>query len=255
VDSNHRPAGYESAALTAELRRPAGAILAALLLALGLALAGSRAAASGTAQPLVKLSPRTGDVNTVFLFKGSGWQPRRRVDATYFVSSSAARPYRSFKFRARGKGGFVFQLTKPIGLVDAGVTSRMCFRQRNTRPKVPRVNRVCANFYVAAPAAQFMPSTGKPGDLFLLVVTGFLAGRRLEGTLTRPTGTTKTFVFKTRTQEAFVSGGPSGPIFVPRGGAAVRFPTVSTDAPGTYTVLVSDPRAGSRARAAVVLVQ
>jgi hypothetical protein len=250
VDSNHRPAGYESAALTAELRRLVGASVAAL----ALTLAGFAAAGSAP-QPLVKLSPPTGDVNTVFLFKGSGWQPRRQVDVTYFVSASATRPFRSYRFRPRVNGGFVFQLTKPIGLVDAGVTSRMCFRQRVTRRTVPRVNRVCVNFYVAAPLAQFMPSTGKPGDLFLLVVSGFLAGRRLEGTLTRPNATTKTFAFRTRTQEAFIAGGPFGPIFVPRGGAAVRFPTVATDPPGTYTVLVSDPRAGSRARAAVVLAQ
>ncbi len=247
MDSNHRPAGYESAALTTELRRLGGLSLAMLLLGLALA-AGARAQE-------VKLSPRTGDVNTVFLFKGSGWQPGRRVDATYFVSSSAARPFRSFKFLPLRKGGFVFRLTKPIGLVDAGVTSRMCFRQRDTRPKVPRVNRVCVNFYVAAPVAQFMPSTGKPGDLFLLFTSGFLAGRRITGTFTRPTGTTKTFSFTTRTKEAFVSGGPFGPIFVPRGGAAVRFPTVAADPLGVYTVLVTDPRAGSRARAAVVLAQ
>ncbi len=252
MDSNHRPAGYESAALTAELRR-LGRFSLATLLAVFL-LAGSGFAAGGDAH-LVKLSPRTGDVNTTFLFTGSGWQPRQRVDVTYFVSSSAARPFRSFKFVPGRNGGFVFQLTKPIGLVDAGVTSRMCFRQRDTRPKVPRVYRVCVNFYVAAPLAQFMPSTGKSGDLFLLFVSGFLAGRRIVGTLTRPTGTTKTFAFTTRAQEAFVSGGPFGPIFVPRGGAAVRFPTDAADPLGIYTVLVADPRAGSRARAAVVLAQ
>jgi hypothetical protein len=214
-------------------------------------LAGAGSAAGQT----VKLSPRTGDVNTTFLFRGSGWQPRQRVDVKYFVSPASARPYRSFKFQPEANGGFVFRLTKPIGLVDAGVTSRMCFRQRDTRPKPPHVHRACVNFYLAAPLAQFMPSTGKPGGLFLLVVSGFLAGRRLEGTLTRPTGTTKAFAFRTRTQEAFVSGGPFGPIFVPRGGAAVRFPTVSADPIGTYTVLVADPKAGSRARAAVVLAQ
>lgn len=225
-----------------------GLFLAACLVA-------TLASATDAGAQVVKLSPRTGDVNTSFLFTGSGWQPRKRVDVTYFVSSSATRPYRSFKFQPEANGGFVFRLAKPIGLVDAGVTSRMCFRQRDTRPKVPHVYRLCVNFYVAAPLAQFMPSTGKPGDLFLLVVSGFLAGRRLEGTLTRPTGTTKAFAFRTRTQEAFVSGGPFGPIFVPRGGAAVRFPTVSADPIGTYTVLVADPKAGSRARAAVVLAQ
>jgi hypothetical protein len=224
-------------------------VLLAVCLVAVLAFAGNARA------QVVKLSPRTGDVNTTFLFRGTGWQPRKRVDVTYFVSSSVTRPYRSFKFRPESNGGFVFSLTKPIGLVDAGVTSRMCFRQRDTRPKVPHVYRVCVNFYVAAPLAQFMPSTGKPGDLFLLVVSGFLAGARLEGTLTRPTGTTKAFAFRTRTKEAFVSGGPFGPIFVPRGGAAIRVPTDTTDSLGIYTVLVTDPKAGSRARAAVVLAQ
>jgi len=123
----------------------------------------------------------------------------------------------------------------------------MCFRQRKVR--------ACSDFYVAPPAAQFMPSTGSPGDAFLLVVSGFYSGRRLEATLTRPDATTRTFALTTRKTDSFVAGGPFGPILVPRGGAAVRFLPRTTDPFGLYSVLVADPRAGSRARAALVLQQ
>lgn len=113
--------------------------------------------------------------------------------------------------------------------------------------------RACEDFYVAPPAAQFMPSTGSPGDVFLLVVSGFYAGRELEATLTLPNATMRTFALKTRKTEALVAGGPFGPVLVPRGGAAVRFVPRTTDPIGLYSVLVIDPRAGSRARAALVL--
>ena len=168
------------------------------------------------------------------------------MTASYYVSSArTGHPRKTFIFFPRKSGSFVFRLTRPIGLVDSGVTSRMCFRQK----RLP----ACQDFYVAAPAAQFMPATGSPGDVFLLVVSGFYAGRTLDATLTRPDGTTRDFTLVTRTSPAFVSGGPFGPVFVPRGGAAVRFVPRATDPVGLYAVLVSDPRAGSQARAALAL--
>ena len=98
-----------------------------------------------------------------------------------------------------------------------------------------------------------MPATGNPGDVFLLVASGFYAGRRLDATLTLPNGTTRTFALRTRTTESFVEGGPFGPVLVPRGGAAVRLVPRVTDPLGLYSVLVVDAKAGSRARAALVL--
>jgi hypothetical protein len=183
----------------------------------------------------------------VFTFRGSGWKPHPKVTASYFVSSArTGHAKKTFTFTPRRDGSFVFRLTRPIGLVDSGVTSRMCFRQRR-RP------RVCQDFYIAAPAAQFMPATGNPGDVFLLVVSGFYAGRELDASLARPDGTSRDFTLTTRTTAAFVSGGPFGPVLVLRGGAAVRLAPRATDPVGLYSVLVSDPRAGSQARAALVL--
>jgi hypothetical protein len=170
------------------------------------------------------------------------------VTASYFlVPGRGGGPRKTFTFTPRPNGSFLFRLTRPIGLVDSGVTSRMCFRQRKVR--------ACSDFYVAPPAAQFMPSTGSPGDAFLLVVSGFYSGRRLQATLTRPDASTRTFALTTRTTDSFVAGGPFGPILVPRRGAAVRFLPRTTDPFGLYSVLVADPSAGSRARAALVLQQ
>jgi hypothetical protein len=98
-----------------------------------------------------------------------------------------------------------------------------------------------------------MPATGSSGDVFLLVASGFYAGRQLQATLALPTATTRTFTMRTRTTETFLEGGPFGPVLVPRGGAAVRFAPRTNDPLGLYSVLVTDPRVGSRARAALVL--
>jgi len=203
-------------------------------------------AAGASKHPSVQVAPRSGDVNTVFAFDGEGWQPGKRVAASYFVAASRGGGARkTFTFEPRRNGGFLFRLMRPIGLVESGVTSRMCFKQRRIR--------ACEDFYVAPPAAQFMPATGSPGDVFLLVGSGFYAGRRLEATLTLPNATTRTFVLTTRKTDSFVEGGPFGPVLVPRGGAAVRFVPRQTDPSGPYTVLVTDPKAGSRARAVLVL--
>jgi hypothetical protein len=215
-------------------------MLASLLLAISFVAAGPPSNSS------VSVLPESGDVNTIFAFRGTGWQPHLKVTASYFlVPGRGGGARKTFTFTPRRNGSFVFRLTRPIGLVDSGVTSRMCFRQRKVR--------ACSDFYVAPPAAQFMPSTGSPGEEFLLVVSGFYAGRRLQATLTRPDASTRMFALTTRTTDSFVGGGPFGPILVPRGGAAVRFLPRTTDPVGLYSVLVADPSAGSRARAALVL--
>jgi hypothetical protein len=196
------------------------------------------------AETSVSVLPEKGDVNTIFAFRGKGWEVSRPVRASYYVvASRGGRPRKAFTFQPRKNGTFLFKLTRPIGLVDSGVTSRMCFRQGRAR--------ACADFYVAPPAAQFMPSTGAAGDVFLLVVSGFYPGRQLDATLTLPNASTRSFQMRTRTAASFVEGGPFGPVFVPRGGAAVRFLPRPTDPLGLYSVLVTDPRAGSRARAAL----
>ena len=194
-------------------------------------------------------------MNTTFVFTGHAWQPQQLITASYFLSTSAQHPYRTYHFDAGSGGGFRFKFTKPIGLVEAGVTAKMCFRQRDTRPKPPHAFRACVNFYVAPASAQFQPSSGIAGQVFVLVASGFLPGRRLEGTLTPPTGEPTTFSVRTRKADAFVSGGPFGPIYVRRGGAVAKFVFNAQDPIGVYSVLVLDPRAGNRARAALVLAE
>jgi hypothetical protein len=203
----------------------------------------------------VTYTPRAGDVNTTFVFTGHSWQPEGRVTATYYLSTSASRPFRSYRFDAGAGGGFRFKFTKPVGLVEAGVTAKMCFTQRDTRVTPNRMFRRCSNFYVAPPSAQFQPSSGTAGQVFVLVVSGFLPGRRLDGTLTPPTGEPATFTLRTRTADAFVSGGPFGPIYVRRGGAVAKFVLNEEDPIGLYSALVLDARAGHRARAALVLAE
>src|SRR4029079_17968429 len=86
--------------------------------------------AAGPPNSSVSVLPESGDVNTIFAFHGSGWQRRPSIRASYFVvASRSGGPRKTFTFRPRRSGSFVFRLTRPIGLVDSGVTSRMCFRQ------------------------------------------------------------------------------------------------------------------------------
>jgi hypothetical protein len=226
-----------------------GRVVLTALLSAGLA------SASTPIGHTISYTPRAGDVNTTFVFTGRSWQPEQRVTANYYLSASAPRLFRSYSFVAGAGGGFRFEFTKPVGLVEAGVTAKMCFRQRDTSTKPHRTFRKCSNFYVAPPSAQFQPSSGTAGQAFVLVVSGFLGGRRLEGTLTPPTGEATTFTVRTRTADAFVSGGPFGPIYVRRGGGVAKFVFGADDPIGLYSALVLDPRAGHRARAALVLAE
>jgi len=191
----------------------------------------------------ISLSPNAGDLNTVFQFRGTAWQPRGRVTVDYFSSTRSSAPLRTFRIAAGSSGGF--RLNWSDGLL--GLTHRMCFRQLDTR--FGRTFRKCAIFWVGLPYAQWMPTSGNPGDTFVLFVSGFPPGRTLTVTTTPPPGIPAggPFTVTTRTSGAFVinvpcaAGSPVfGPIFVPRGGATCGF-IGGNAGPGLYTSLVRDP--------------
>jgi hypothetical protein len=191
----------------------------------------------------VSLSPNAGDLNTVFQFRGTAWQPFSRVTVEYFTSTRSTAPFRSFRLFTRGNGSFGLNWTDSL----LGLTHRMCFRQVDTR--FGRTFRKCTLFWVGLPYAQWMLTFGNPGDTFVLFVSGFPPGRTLTVTTTPPPGIPAggPFTVRTRTSGAFVinipctaSGPAFGPIFVPRGGAACGF-TGGSAGPGLYTSLVRDP--------------
>lgn len=193
----------------------------------------------------ISLSPNAGDLNTVFKFRGTAWQPRSRVFADYFSSTRSAAPLRTFRVTVGSNGEFQFNWSDNL----LGLTHRMCFRQFDTRSRIRRAFRKCELFWVGLPYAQWMPTSGNPGDTFVLFASGFPPGRTLTVTTTPPPGIPAggPFTVTTRTNGAFVvnvpcaAGSPVfGPVFVPRGGATCGFIGGSAG-PGLYTSLVRDP--------------
>jgi hypothetical protein len=203
------------------------------------------------AHTLASAAPQAGDAGTTFVFKGRAWQPRGRIRADYFASQGETQPRRSFPGRVTRKGTFRFTLRNFV-IASVGLTEKICFVQFDTRPQLRRTFRSCARFYVAPPHAYFMAPTGRPGDAFFLVANGFPPGQNLTILLTTPTGVVQTYTMTTATRAAFVPGGLTGSVFVPRGGALRTFQSNSGDPLGTYTALIEGP-GGASARAAITL--
>lgn len=221
-----------------------------LALALAAAALGATAPAEAMAHSLAPPSPLAGDGGSVFTFQGRAWQPRGAVQAQYYRRATDRRPFRRRNFRASGSGRFTFRLVDPW-FYDTGRLQRMCFAQLDTR--FGRTFRKCKAFYVAPASAYFMPADGEAGQVFILVATGFEAGRTLTIQLTRPDGPIETYTMRTRRSPALVAGGEFGPVFVPRGGAFRRFQSNPTDPLGLYTAFVFQPDAPARARAALIV--
>jgi hypothetical protein len=205
----------------------------------------------------VSLSPNTGDLNTVFKFRGTAWQPRGRVSLDYFATPGAATPRLRFTVTSNRQGGFRVNWRDAL----VGLTHKICFHQFDAR--FGRTFRKCARFWVAPPYAQWIPTSGNPGDLFVLFVSGFPTGHALTVTTTPPPGIPAggPFTVTTATSGSFVSNVPCaagnpvfGPVFVPRGGAACGF-IAGSAGPGLYTSLVRDPGTGFEAYATARLLR
>jgi hypothetical protein len=161
-----------------------------------------------------------------------------------------SRPFRTETFRAGSNGSFTFPLLNPW-FFDTGRLQRMCFAQFDTR--YSRTYRKCTSFYVGPPYAYFMPADGEAGRVFILVAGGFQANRTLNIELTIPDGSVQNYTMRTRSRPAFVQGGESGPVFVPRGGAFRRFQSNTTDPLGLYTAFVKQSDEPARARTSLWL--
>ena len=227
-------------------RRLAGGILAALVL--------TPSASAHT----IAFSPRAGDLNTPFRFTGRSWQPRGVVFWQYFVSTTATTAFRSGRFRGGGTGRFRFTWSDTA----LGLTHRMCLTQFDTRfaraagTRRARRFRRCENFYVAPPSAYYNPSAGAPGDVFVLIASGFPPGRTLQVTVRGPDGPQQSdsYTMTTATRGGFSPAGPFGPIFVPRGGAA--FPrTAASSGAGLYAAEILEPHSNLVAYASLRLTR
>ena len=223
-----------------------------LALAVTSAVLGLTLAPEALAHSASRPSPRVGDSGTIFKFKGGAWQPGRRIRADYFRRETDDDPFSQTRFSASGKGRFRFRLTDPW-FFDAGNVQKVCFTQFDTRPQFGRRFTKCRRLYVEPAHAYFMPSDGQRGDLFVLVAHGFETGRTLRILLTTPLGAVQTYSMTTRTRGGYVSGGPQGRFFIPRGGASRLFQSNPNDPLGLYTAFIIDPDPQSEAQARTAL--
>ncbi|MEA2361249.1 MAG: hypothetical protein QOD71_394 [Thermoleophilaceae bacterium] len=219
-----------------------------LAIAVVLAVLCATAPADASAHTLAPPSPTAGDGGTAFYFAGRAWQAGQSIQAQYYRRESDARPFRTKNFRTSPVGTFVFRLLDPW-FFDTGRLQRMCFAQFDTR--FGRTFRKCKTFYVGPPFAYFMPADGAAGQVYILVAGGFQANRTLNIELTRPDGVVENYSMRTRTRSGFVSGGEFGAIYVPRGGAFLRFQSNTTDPLGLYTAFVKQSDQPARARTSV----
>ena len=126
--------------------------------AVGLALVAAALLAAPASAHNVKVSPKVGDSATVFIFKGTKWQPGGDVLAEYYASGDATEPFRTLVLLTRRNGTFRMSLRRPVATAAFGLDARVCFTQDDSR--VGRRFRKCKRIYVEPPTARFWPSAG-----------------------------------------------------------------------------------------------
>ena len=227
--------------------RPAPTVGLALLL--GAALLAAPASARN-----VRVSPKVGDASTVFIFKGTKWQPGGDVLAEYYASGDATQP-KTLVLLTRRNGTFKMSLRRPIASAAFGLDARVCFTQDDSR--VGRRFRKCKRIYIEPPTARFWPSAGPPGTPFLLMTKGWYPGTRLTLDLTRPDGVTETYtdMSLTRSRGAYFSFGPPfGSVFVRKGATYRLFPGDTGVLVGDYLAVVRQANAqGAQVRTLVTV--
>ena len=203
----------------------------------GLALVGAALLAAPASAHNVRVTPKVGDASTVFIFKGTKWQPGGDVLAEYYASGDATRPFNALVLLTRRNGTFKMSLRRAVASAAFGLDARVCFTQDDSR--VGRRFRKCKRIYIDPPTARFWPSAGPPGTPFLLMTQGWYPGTQLTLELTRPDGLVETYtdMSPARSRGAYFSFGPPFDSVFVRKGATYRL------FPGDTGVMLGDYRA------------
>ncbi|MGH2837864.1 MAG: hypothetical protein ACRDJY_05895 [Thermoleophilaceae bacterium] len=206
----------------------------------GLALVGAALLAAPASAHNVRVTPKVGDAATVFVFKGTKWNPGGDVLAEYYASGDANQPFNTIVLLTRRNGTFRMTLRRPVASAAFGLDARVCFTQNDAR--VGRTFRKCKRIYVEPPTARFWPSAGPPGTSFLLMTKGWYPGTSLTLELTRPDGVVETYtdMSPARSRGAYVAFGPPfGSVFVRKGATYRLFPGDTGVQVGDYLAVVS----------------
>ena len=209
-------------------------VLAALLVA---------PAAAHARHERVSVTPRVGDVNTTFVYRGSGWRPHARVAFEHGALCADYTPctlplYVGF-LRADKHGRFRTSEHPALFVPDAFVGYGICFSY--AQPRSPAGCRAKGSITVVPASASISPArTERFADdpspqVLTLEVEHFKAGERLGIEIRYPDGRVRTLHGRARRH-----AGAVGAAYVRRGGLIRAIELKSSDPDGTYVVRVTN---------------
>jgi hypothetical protein len=215
-------------------------------------------AAAAARHERVSVRPHVGDVNTKFVYRGSGWRPHARLGLSHGVlcgTGPCILPLFVRDFRANEHGRFRVTEHPARGVLHDFLSYSICFGYaRFVGP--PLRCRAVRRITVVPPWVSVTPLVaerfeGNSPDLnptLTVALQHFRAGTRLKIRIRDPDGRKR--VLKTRARR---HGGYVGPAaYAPRGGAIKLFQVRKSDPDGTYRVKVTDSR-GNQARTTYVV--
>jgi len=199
------------------------------------------APAPAAAVERVSMKPRHGDVNTRFVFRGTGWRPDTKLVYEYgaYCAASLACPAVGIMgyLRSDANGEFAFFLD-PWDLVpDDFVGTDYCFAYEMDRDckALKRVGRRPASVSATPTRARLLRDGG--GLTMSVLAEHFKAGERLTIHVRYPDGRHRAFKARARRRGARVEFSNA---WVPRGGALKWLKLQRDDPVGTYQVRVVD---------------
>jgi hypothetical protein len=215
----------------------------ALLTLAATAFAVLAVSAVAAAKETVTVTPKHGDVNTRFVFHGTGWRPSAKLAYQYgpFCAASAACAtvllIHSFKSDAHG------EFTQTLGpwerVPSDFVGTEFCFIYAPFgHCKAKRRVTLTPPSASVTPAHVTMFENGGPFTM-TAAAEHFRAGERLTLHVRYPNGRHRTLTTRARRHGAYV-----GVAWAPRGGAVKLFDLHAGDPDGTYRVRVTDEHGG-----------
>jgi hypothetical protein len=216
------------------------------------------APAPAAAAEQVTVKPRQGDVNTRFVYRGSGWKPNARVAMSHGAlcgTGPCILPLyvRVFRSDADGKFRVSERPTRYVPFDFEGYD--VCFSYaRSADPPVGGHCKASVPIGLSPPSASVTPTRAERNDTYPSPVTmtlaaeHFKAGSRLRIRIRYPGGHHRVIEALARRH-----GGRVGPAnaWAPRGGIVRLFKLRPKDPDGTYGVRVVDRR-GNEARTSFV---
>lgn len=223
-----------------------------------LTLAATIVAAPAGAAERVSVKPRLGDVNTRFVYRGSGWRPNASLVYSHGAlcgTGPCILPLFFRHFRSDADGRFKVTERPTSSVRDDFVGYDLCFAYSANAEGPPDAPcKATGKISVAPPSASATPARAERshGDPYPLAVTlaarHYKAGSRLEIHVRYPGGRHRVLKARARRHGAYV--GPAN-AYTPRGGATKLLYLKPSDPDGNYTVRFVD-RLGHQARTSFV---